>query len=154
MRNSWIRVWLDQFFRKESSPPSSKWLVDIIFTERLLRISLTLTSESHNDCNAPILRVRRCYCDVYTQDGNTLIYTLSIITSKNQSTKIYGALYIPTYEYNYKIITRCDIILQEYYIIDRHKCENTKRCTSMNSTNGAHEFTEGKLERRAESLEG
>ena len=65
-----------------------------------------------------------------------------------------GALYIPTYEYNYKVITRDDTIFQEYYITDRCKCENTKRCTSMNSTNGAHEFTEGKLERSAGGLEG
>jgi len=32
-------------------------------------------------------------------------YTLSISTGKNQSTKIRGALYFSTYEYNYKIIT-------------------------------------------------
>ena len=25
-------------------------------------------------CNAQIPRVQRCYCDVYTQDGNTLTY--------------------------------------------------------------------------------
>ena len=36
------------------------------------------------------------------------VYALSISTSKNQSSKIHGALYIPTYEYNYKVITRCD----------------------------------------------
>ena len=58
--------------------------------------------------------------------------------------KARGALYIPTYEYNYKVITRCDTILQEYYITD-----NTKKCTSMNCTNSAHEITEGKLKRRA-----
>jgi len=39
-----------------------------------------------------------------------------------------------TYEHNYKVITRCDTILQEYYITDRLNCEKTKRCTSMNST--------------------
>ena len=54
------------------------------------------------------------------------IYTLSISTDKNQGTEARGALYIPIYEYNYKIITGCDTILQEYYIIDRRKCENTK----------------------------
>ena len=32
------------------------------------------------------------------------------------------AFYIPTYEYNYKIITECDTILQEYYISDKRKC--------------------------------
>ena len=45
-----------------------------------------------------------------------------------------GALYIPTYEYNYKVITGCDTILQEYYITDRRKCKNIKRYTIMNST--------------------
>ena len=45
---------------------------------------------------------------------------------KNQSTEARGALYIPIYKYNYKAITGCDTILQEYYITDRHKCENTK----------------------------
>jgi len=35
------------------------------------------------------------------------------------------------YEYNYKVITRGDTILQEYYITDSRKCENTRRCTSM-----------------------
>jgi len=44
------------------------------------------------------------------------VYTLSISTGKNQSTKLRGALYIPTYEYDYKVITGCDTILQEYYI--------------------------------------
>jgi len=41
------------------------------------------------------------------------IYTLSTSTGKNQSSKIRDALYIPTYKYNYKVITRRDIILQE-----------------------------------------
>ena len=40
---------------------------------------------------------------------------LSISTRKNQSTKVRGALHIPTHEYNYKVITECDTILQEYY---------------------------------------
>ena len=51
-----------------------------------------------------------------------------------------GALYILIYEYNYKVITECDIILQEYYITDRDKCENIKRNTSMNSTKSAHKL--------------
>ena len=42
------------------------------------------------------------------------VYTLSISTGKNQSTKARGTLYIPTYEYNYKVITRCDTILHEF----------------------------------------
>jgi len=50
---------------------------------------------------------------------------------KDQSLEIRSALYIPTYEYNYKVITRCDTILQEYYITDRRKCENKRRYTSM-----------------------
>jgi len=41
----------------------------------------------------------------------------------------------------------------QYYIIDRRNCENTMRYTHMYSTKGAHEFTEGKLERSAD-LEG
>jgi len=65
------------------------------------------------------------------------VYTLSISTGKNQSTEISGALYILTYEYNYKVITRGDTILQEYYITDRQKCENIRRYTNMNSTKGA-----------------
>ena len=68
------------------------------------------------------------------------IYTLSISASKNQSTKVHGVLYIPTYEYNYKVITVCDTILQEYYITERRKCENTKRYTIMNCTKSAHEL--------------
>jgi len=36
----------------------------------------------------------------------------------------HGALYILTYEYNYKVITRCDTISQKYYITDRRNCEN------------------------------
>jgi len=78
---------------------------------------------------------------------------LNISTSKNQSMEARGALYIPTYEYNYKVITICNTILQGYYITDKRKCENTKGYTSMNNTNGAHEFSEGKLERRTRGLE-
>ena len=59
---------------------------------------------------------------------------LSISTSKNQSTKVRGALYIPIYKYNNKVITGSDIILQEYYITDRRKCENTKGYTIKNNT--------------------
>ena len=82
------------------------------------------------------------------------IYTLSISTCKNQSTEARGALYIPTHVYNYKVITRYDTILQEYYIINRRNCENTRRYTSMNSTKGrsrvcrrCHEPTRGRKER-------
>ena len=86
---------------------------------------------------------------IYASQKYPHVYTLSIRTSKNQSTEARGALYIPTYEYNYKVIIRCDTILHEYYITDRCNCENTRRYTSMNSTKGAHEFAEEKLERRA-----
>ena len=65
-------------------------------------------------------------------------------TGKNQSTKVRGVLYILTYEYNYKVITGCDTILQEYQITNRRKCENTKRYTSINSTKDAHELQKKK----------
>ena len=68
---------------------------------------------------------------------------LCIGTCKNQSAKVRGALYIPTYDYNYKAIIGCDTILQEYYTTDGRNCENTKRYTSMNSTKGAHELQKG-----------
>ena len=48
--------------------------------------------------------------------------------------------YIPTSEYNYKVITGCDTIFQEYFITDKRKCENIKRYTIMNSTKSAHEL--------------
>ena len=70
---------------------------------------------------------------------------LCISTGKNQSMKIRSASYIPTYEYNYKAITTCDIILQEYYITDRRKYENTKRYISMNNTKEAHELQKKNL---------
>ena len=65
--------------------------------------------------------------------------------------KIHGVLYISTYEYNYKVITGCDIILQEYYITDRRKCENIKRYTIINCTNDAHELQEKTREPRKEA---
>ena len=45
---------------------------------------------------------------IYTDRKYPHVYTLSISTSKNQGTKASGALYIPTYVYNYKVITRGD----------------------------------------------
>jgi len=53
---------------------------------------------------------------IYVGQKYPHVHTLSISTGKNQSTKIRDALYIPIYEYNYKVITGCDTILQEYYI--------------------------------------
>ena len=64
------------------------------------------------------------------------------------------ALYIPTYEYNYKVITRYDTILQEYYITDRLNCENIKRYTNMNSTNGTHELQQENSRVEQGDLEG
>jgi len=88
-------------------------------------------------CNAPIpagteTLLRR----IYAGQKYPHVYTLSISTGKNQSTEASGALYIPTYEYNYKVITRGDPILHEYYITDMRNCEITSRCTWMNSTKG------------------
>ena len=91
---------------------------------------------------------------IYVGQKYPHVYTLRISTGKNQRTKARGALYIPTYECNYKVITGYDIILQEYYITNRRKFDNTKSCTSMNSTNVVQEFTEGKLERRSGGLKG
>jgi len=54
--------------------------------------------------------------------------------------KVRGGLYISTYEYNYKVIAGYDTKLQEYYITDRRKCENTKRYKIMNSTKDTHEL--------------
>jgi len=82
------------------------------------------------------------------------IYTLSINIGKNKSTNVCGALYIPTYAYSYKVITRCDTILQVYYITDRRKCEYIKRYTIMNSTKRCSRVTKGKLVGRTGGLEG
>ena len=68
--------------------------------------------------------------------------------------KVRGALYIQTYEHTYKVITRYDTILQEFYITDRRKCKNIKRYTIMNSTKDAHELQKGKLESLAGGLVG
>ena len=82
------------------------------------------------------------------------IYTLSISTGKNKSTEASGALYIPTHEYNYKVITRGDPILHEYYITDVGNCEITRRYTRMNSTKALASLQKGKLERHTGGLEG
>ena len=47
---------------------------------------------------------------IYVGQKYSHIYTLSISTCKNQSTKVRDALYILIYEYNYKVIIRCDTI--------------------------------------------
>jgi len=76
---------------------------------------------------------------------------LSISTGKKQSMKVCGVLYIPTYEYNYKVIIGCDTILHEYYITDRRKCENTKRYIIIKNALTSYKK---KLEGRAGGLEG
>ena len=60
------------------------------------------------------------------------VYTLSISTDKNQSTEANGTLYVPTYIYNYRIITRVITILHEYHITNAQMREY-KRYTYMNS---------------------
>ena len=54
--------------------------------------------------------------------------------------KVCSALYIPTYEYNYKVITGCDTILQEYYITDRPNCEYKRDIQLWIVKNDAHEL--------------
>jgi len=48
---------------------------------------------------------------IYVGQKYPHIYTISISTGKNQSTKTRDVLYISTYEYNYKVITKYDTIL-------------------------------------------
>jgi len=79
---------------------------------------------------------------------------LNINTGKNQSTKVCDALYILKYEYKYKVIIGYDTTLQEYYIIDRRKCENTKRYTIMNSTKDAHQLHKENSRDKQGGLEG
>ena len=110
-------------------------------------VSITPRSQGHRDVTATYIRGWK-----YPH-----IYTLSISASKNQSIRVCGVLcsvlYIPTYEYNYRVITRYDTILQEYYITDRCKCENMKRYTIMNSTKDRSRFIKGKLESKQKGLE-
>jgi len=58
---------------------------------------------------------------------NSHIYMLSISTGKNQSTKVRGELYISTYEYNYRVIKGCDIILHECNITDMAQMREYKK---------------------------
>ena len=87
---------------------------------------------------------------IYVGQKYPNIYTLSISTGKNQRTKYVVHYTFQQYEYNYKVITGCDTILQEYYITDRRKCQNT----STNSKKDAHKLQKGKLESLAGGLEG
>ena len=70
-----------------------------------------LTLSQLGGCNTLIPRVQSRYYDIYMKRKYPQIYTLSISTCKNQSTKVRGAFYIPTKEYNYKVITGADTIL-------------------------------------------
>ena len=90
-----------------------------------------VTSQSHGYKDVIVTYIRRSKIPLH-------IYSMHQY-GKNQSTEVCGTLCIPAYEYNYKIITWCNIILQKYYITDRWKCENIKRYTNMNSTKCAHE---------------
>ena len=78
---------------------------------------------------------------------------LSIIIGKNQSTEARGALYIPTYEYNYKVITRGDQYYNNITSPEWRNCESTKIYINKQSK-GTHEFTKVKLERHTRGLEG
>ena len=51
---------------------------------------------------------------------------LNISTGKNQSTEARGALYIPTREYGYKVITRCDKYYKNITSPTWRNCENTR----------------------------
>ena len=82
------------------------------------------------------------------------IYTLSISIGKNQSTKVRGASYILTYEYNCKVITGCDTILQEYYITDNAQLQKYKEMYKYEQYKGRSRVTTEKLESRTEGLEG
>ena len=107
------------------------------------------------DCNAPILAdtetsLRR----IYVGPNYPPVYTLSISTGKNQSTEVSGALYIPTHEYNYKVITRGDPILHKYYITRMAQLRDYKEKCKYEQYTGTHEFIKGKLERHTGGLEG
>jgi len=104
-----------------------------------------------------VMRRSRAYGDVtrriYVGQKYRHIYTLSISTCKNQSMKVRGALYILTYEHNYKVIIGCDIILQEYTSLIG---TNTRiqRDTRTNRTKDAHKLLKEKLRSLARGLEG
>ena len=66
-------------------------------------------SSPERSCNAPIPAGTETLLQrIYAGQKYPHVYMLSISTGKNQSTETNGALYIPTYEYNYKVITRGD----------------------------------------------
>jgi len=65
-----------------------------------------------------------------------LLYMLSISTGRNQNIKVRVDNKVQHKEYNYKVFTRHGIILQVYYITDRHK----STIYNINSTKEAHEL--------------
>jgi len=72
-------------------------------------------------CDAPIPRVRRRHCDVYTQIGKTFsIYAKHQYRQESEcgSTVV---IYILTKKYKYMVITESDTILQKYYITRKYK---------------------------------
>jgi len=64
------------------------------------------------------------------------IYTLSISTDKNQSTKVHSVYTFQHKENNYKVITERDIILQVHYITARYK----SKIYNMYSAKDTHEL--------------
>ena len=91
---------------------------------------------------------------IYLGQKYSHVHTLSISTDKNQSMKVRGASYIPTYEYNYKVITDVTQYYKNITSPDRHKCENTKRYTSMNSIKDVHELQKKNSRDNHRSLKG
>ena len=73
---------------------------------------------------------------IYASRKYPQIYVLSISTGKNQSTKVRSIYTFQHKEYNYKVITECDIILQVHYIIARNK----SKIYNMYSAKDAHEL--------------
>ena len=58
---------------------------------------------------------------VYAERKYPHVYTLSISTDQNQSTEVRSVYTFQHIDYNFKVITERDIILQVHYIITRHK---------------------------------
>ena len=73
---------------------------------------------------------------IYAERKYPHIYTLSISTGKNQSTKVRSAYTFQQKEYNYKVITKRDIILQVHYITVRYK----SKIHNMYNAKNAHEL--------------
>ena len=129
---------------------SSTQLYIPAFTQKDFNFTSLSTKHSHKGnlhrgFGAITVTPRSCgYGDVtatciYAGQKYPHVYTLSISTGKNQSTEARGALYIPTHEYSYKVITRGDKYYKNITSPVWRNCENTRMCTSMNSTKGGSE---------------